>query len=500
LDVGAGDGRVFKAIKDIRPGYHFCIDEKYGIEKARAQSDDLIRKGVFIIGRDFFQTTLIDKEFAVIYSNPPYSIYVSWTLRLLKEASFRIMYLLLPVRWETNKEILQELERYEYTIIGTFDFLQGDRAARARVNLIRITRKTVKIDNQDYMQDAYDPFVRWIEENIGVFEDASKEPDYVQEEKWLKASSENPIEELVEQYNYEMTALIEGFKAIGKLPGRVINSIGLNKESIMEIIKQNIKSLKTRFWITAFNKIDPITERLTKDTREELIEKMKQFKGLDFNVDNIYSIIIWVIENFNRYTDEQTVTLFGKLTSAEYIKAYKSNRHWDKDTWRYDRASKENPYTGEKGKGKPERYILDYRFVTASRRGQYTYDGYSIVEDIIIVLRSLGANINKKWHAAPEKSGELQRIMMNNNGKSYKDDIALECRFYQNGNVHVKINQELMMKFNIEVARILGWIRGPQDIQDEFDVNEAEAVRYWNTNSLVKIGMSDVQMLEYKGA
>jgi hypothetical protein len=62
---------VFNAIKDPPPGFLFRIEEKYGIEKARAQSDDLIRKGVFIIGRDFFDTTLIDKKFAAIFSNPP---------------------------------------------------------------------------------------------------------------------------------------------------------------------------------------------------------------------------------------------------------------------------------------------------------------------------------------------------------------------------------------------------------------------------------------------
>jgi hypothetical protein len=111
LDVGAGDGRVFGAIKDIDATRRFIIDEKYGIEIARAQSDDLIRKGVFIIGRDFFQTALVDKQYSVIFSNPPYSIYEDWTIRLLKEASFGIMYLVLPVRWENNKDIAREIKQ-----------------------------------------------------------------------------------------------------------------------------------------------------------------------------------------------------------------------------------------------------------------------------------------------------------------------------------------------------------------------------------------------------
>jgi len=62
LDVGAGDGRVFGAINgengDVK------IDKLYGIEIAQSQADDLINRDVFIIGRDFFKTTLIDKSIA----------------------------------------------------------------------------------------------------------------------------------------------------------------------------------------------------------------------------------------------------------------------------------------------------------------------------------------------------------------------------------------------------------------------------------------------------
>jgi hypothetical protein len=57
-----------------------------------------------------------------------------------------------------------------------------------------------------------------------------------------------------------------------------------------------------------------------------------------------------------------------------------------------------------------------------------------------------------------------------------------------------------MLKFNIEVARILGWIRGPEDIQNEFEVGEAEAVNYWNKPALRMIGRSDLPLIEYKEA
>jgi hypothetical protein len=55
-----------------------------------------------------------------------------------------------------------------------------------------------------------------------------------------------------------------------------------------------------------------------------------------------------------------------------------------------------------------------------------------------------------------------------------------------------------MTKFNVEVARILGWIRGPKDIQDEFEVNEKEAAELWNKPALVMIGRGDIPLLEFK--
>jgi hypothetical protein len=492
LDVGAGDGRVFSAIKDPRPGFRFRVNEKYGIEKARAQSDDLIRKGVFIIGRDFFDTTLIDKRFAVIFSNPPFSIYAEWTLRLLREAAFAVMYLVLPVRWEANKEIGRELKNYSHEVLGEYDFAQGDRAARARVNLIRITHKD---RTKEGASKPIDPFVRWIEENIGKFEETKDAGKFDEEERWLKTKAENTVDELVEQYNYEMQALIEGFQAIGKLPGRVIKSIGLNKASIIEIIRQNIEGMKTRFWAIAFERLEPINQRLTFDTRHKLAEEMYQFKTLDFSADNIYSIIVWVIENFNKYTNEQIVAVFNALTEPDYIKAYKSNIHWDKDTWRCGGTGK-NPYSGSTGK--PERYILDYRFVARSQHGgRRYYSDYSIIADLIVVLRSLGATIDISQKIRPERHGEPQEIFMYYRNRT---QTAFVCRFYQNGNVHVKMNQELMMRFNIEVARILGWVRGPQDIQDEFEVSEEAAAEYWREAGLKMLGVSDLRMLECKEA
>jgi hypothetical protein len=498
LDVGAGDGRVFNAIKDKSKSRRFRVENKYGIEIANAQSDDLIRKGVFIIGRDFFQTSLIDKKYAVIFSNPPYSIYEDWTLRLLRESAFLVMYLVLPVRWEANKEILYEMTRFDYESIGEYDFSQGERAARARVNLIRIRNKTRRYeDYRGYKYTEYveqDPFVRWIEKYIGTFDEVSEKEvrDYEEEEKFLALKRDNDIDQLVDDYSTEMNSLLDGMKSIKSLPACVTKALKIDKKSLHQTIKEEIATLKKRYWRLAFGKLDAVTERLTYDTRNKLLGEMEEFKTLDFNAGNIRSIVIWIIEHHNEYVKEQTVALFNSLTEPDYIKAYKSNIHWDKDTWRYSRYEAKYP------NGKPEKYILDYRFVARSRAGYRGYgDKSSLVDDLIVVLRGLGADISQIIKINAMIKQKKQEAIFYNYAKQ-KTENAFECRFYENGNVHLKVNQALMTKFNVEVARILGWIRSPKDIQDEFEVNEKEAVELWNKPSLVMLGRGDIPLLEFK--
>jgi hypothetical protein len=103
---------------------------------------------------------------------------------------------------------------------------------------------------------------------------------------------------------------------------------------------------------------------------------MEEFKSLDFNAGNIRSIVIWIIEHHNEYTKEQTVAVFNSLAEPDFIKAYKSNKHWDKDTWRYSWIAAKYP------NGNPEKYMLDYRFVARSRAGYRGYgDKSSVVDD-----------------------------------------------------------------------------------------------------------------------
>jgi len=481
LDVGAGDGRVFGAIKGVKDDVR--IDKFYGIEIAQSQADDLINREVFIIGRDFFKTTLIDKRYSVIFSNPPYSVFVPWVQKLLDEANFGVMYLVLPVRWKTSIGKHPLFETHEVKTVGEFDFNNADRKAQVKVHLIRINPKSRKREEHfkgrslgayiEYgNEDDPDSFERWMETHIGKFKEEEPELEEAREVKLKNAA----FKDLVENYEYDLDSLLEAFKALGKLPYRVIEALGMNRKSVLETIKENIKALKNRYWRLAFDRISAINSRLTHDTRNKMLNQMEEFNTLDFNEDNLYSIIVWVVKHFNEYTSEQILSVFDKLTSQDYVRAYKSNVHWVKDDWRGN-------------KPKPEKYKLDYRLVTRCYKS-YRYDS-CVVDDFIVVCRSLGYYIHENTYLDHERLGAEQRFY------TVEGVHAFTARLYKNRNAHLKMNQDLMMKFNIEVAKLRKWVNNHRDIEDEFEVSEEEAIRLWNEAGLKLIGRSELRLLGY---
>ena len=263
---------------------------------------------------------------------------------MLGEANFGVMYLVLPIRWESSVGKHPSLKNYEVTILGEFDFSQGDRTARGRVNLIRINPKTKKVEEYYHgksigtyteygNEDDQDSFERWMETHIGNFNE--EEPE-LEEAKELKLKH-GTFEELVENYNYDMASLLDAFKALGKLPYRVIDALGMNRKSILETIRENIKTLKNRYWRLAFDRVSAINSRLTYKTRTEMLSQMKEFNTLDFNEDNLYSIIIWIVKHLTNTPESRfyrcSTNLLARIMSKR-IRAISTGRKITGDTER----------------------------------------------------------------------------------------------------------------------------------------------------------------------
>ena len=61
------------------------------------------------------------------------------------------------------------------------------------------------------------------------------------------------------------------------------------------------------------------------------------------------------------------------------------------------------------------------------------------------------------------------------------NDTFTTIRGHSNGNVHFQFNQEFIKKLNLEVGRLRGWIKTPQEAAEEFDITLEEANNYWKS-------------------
>ena len=184
LDIGAGDGRVIdmidkahrKASKDSCRG----VSSKYAVEKSQLLIQAM-PADVCIVGTDFLQQTLIDKKVDVIFCNPPYSEYEDWTNRIIRECNCGHVFMIIPERWKKSKTIQDSIERRKAksSVLASTDFLNAERAARAKVDIIHfdLTNKSASY-YEDTKGASVDPFDVWFADYFKIsIDDKKKDED-----------------------------------------------------------------------------------------------------------------------------------------------------------------------------------------------------------------------------------------------------------------------------------------------------------------------------------
>lgn len=124
-------------------------------------------RDIFVVGSDFKEQTLIDKKVDIVFSNPPYSEYLDWAVKIITEANASIVYLVIPERWSSQDQIIEAVaaRKGECGVIGKYDFLSADRRARAVVNVVRV--KLGHISGHSSSCNI-DPFDLWFATNFDI--------------------------------------------------------------------------------------------------------------------------------------------------------------------------------------------------------------------------------------------------------------------------------------------------------------------------------------------
>lgn len=469
------------------------IYQYYVMEKSRILLDQLDAETI-VLGTDFHSNTLIDKPVDTIFCNPPYSEYEDWTARIIRESVCASIYLIIPQRWKNSEKIKLALEtvktpynRYSNTfndkdkvkVIGSFDFMDAERAARAKVDIVFIDKSS---NSKDSGFDAFFDEIFGMEDKKGVNR-FKEEREKINTEI---ATGKNKIEILCNGYAAAQQQLFEHFKAITGLDADILDTIGIQKDKVKEALKCKIEGLKNIYWDAAFDSLDEITSRLTSTSRRKMLERFSGLKQVDFTAENVYALIVWVIKNSNQYFTSQMIDFFYGLSSADNVRSYKSNqRVFDNDDWGYRNR-------------KHDRYTLDYRIVCT----QYALPGNGSnwhydrgleremrdkISDICTVANNLGFTPGRIQF--PIEYGKKGFVYM----KDY-EMLLFEFKCYLNNNVHIKLNKEFIKALNVAVARELGWIHSRADIAREFTPEMAEGAEIYFDRTL-KIDLASVPLM-----
>ncbi len=503
LDIGAGNGSALKTLCELTKNTY---GKKYAIEKSKVLLSSL-PPDVFIIGTDFHQQTLIDKQVDVIFNNPPYSEFEEWMRRITTEANCQILYFVVPKRWKENVRIKKMIERRckihdfsemvdqvidgikersglgfkenEYDrrkfagdceVLGSMTFEESEyRKARAEIEIVKI-----KFKNKGYRRDfelEEDPFDIWFDEYFPIKaekqEGEEEERERPAEKLHNLVKGVNIIDRLEELYQKDFERLLGNYHALEGLDYSLFKELGVDLKQLKGGLKSKISGLKNLYWRELFDSLDAITNRLTGNSRKSLLETLTAHTSVDFTSSNAYAVVIWAIKNANEYFDKQLTEVYLDVTDQEAVRNYKSNKRVVTDEWRYARREWSH-------------YTLDYRIIlkgyacfSDSSYSRWEYPNglkkevNDRLNDLCTVAKNLGFDVATDSLHLEWAPGKMNEFLMR------EGSLFMDVRAYKNGNIHIRCNQDFMRKFNVEAGRLNGWVKSPIEAKEEMDLDEA---------------------------
>lgn len=513
LDVGAGNGKVLDALRAADLG----LDAFYAIEKSDILLGQLDAR-IFVVGTAFEEQSLISKQVDIVFSNPPYSIFAEWCTKIIREAAAPVAYLVIPQRWEENEAIAAALKFRKATAraIGDFDFLNSeDRTARAKVHLVRV----------DLPRETDDAFQRMFDEQFADLlrsYEGEREGEAGEAPKVGKKSEPafaglvvgpNYVEALVNLYLAEMGNIMRNYELVSKLDARLLKEFGIKPDTICACLKARLADLRLVYWRELFSKMRALTDRLTKSSREGLLNTLNANVHVDFTVSNVQAVLLWAIKNSNRYIDSQLIETYEYMIATANVVLYASNHKvFEMGGWRYNKD----------GNGSTH-FALNYRIVMHSCGGLNTSSwndwekrecngldtrAFHFLRDLACVANNLGFTCS----TAPDclasgrdtwTSGAVRVVYYQPRGKA-KPAILFEARAFKNGNMHIRLAKEFALALNVEHGRLKGWLRTKQEAASELKEPKAGAffkvnVQLLQGSGLLALPSSEPPMIEPEG-
>lgn len=508
LDIGAGSGKILLALRDDEK---LSVSNLYAIEKSLPLLQAL-PPDIMIVGTDLREQSLLSKPADLTFCNPPYSQFEEWAVKIIKESTSPLIYLIIPQRWEKSAAIAEALATAskQSKIIQSFDFENAeDRSARAKVDLIFISDAKERPSygrrrgHDSYgTKEAPPAFQRQFAEQfadfIAAFESTADNRPKGQHHSSTadKFAALVPGESypaaLVAMYQADIAHIQKNYAAAALLDPDLLREFDISPAKVCACLLHRLDGLRSLYWHQLFNKLAAINDKLTAGSRSQLLGKLHRHVNVDFTLTNIEAVVLWVLKNANQHFDTQLITCFENLTAKCNVKLYKSNnRVFVESGWRYEK-SEQNTH-----------YALDYRIIT-HRSGGITASSYrgtnglsdeasTLLQDIRTVAQNLGfmkcsseQPTGKHWTSGTANSYDYQ------DPKTGRNQTLFSVRAFGNGNMHFKFSQKFILALNVEHGRLQGWIKNPQQAAEE--MQEPAAAAYFKSNLALPASYNPLQL------
>jgi len=455
---------------------------------------------VVLLGSDFLSQTLIDKKMDCIFCNPPYSEYETWAEKIIREGNAEKIVLVIPERWKNSGQIKDALaaRKYSYDVIGNFDFNNAERRARAVVDVVAILPESATYEGRSYNNRQTDPFDLWFDSTFKLNADKIAESDL--KEKELRQdeiiASGDTAENLVQFYNADMQKLYDNYRALEKLDTEIFRELKVDVKMLKKSLRERLKGLKLLYWDLLFKKYDRLTTRLTTAGRDKVVKRLNDNTAIDFTLENIFQLTMWIIRHSNTLFDEQLTDFFFNLARSENIHRYKSNLRWNDSDWKYmkEKCYNYGTFRVDQARETLRNIMLDYRVIVTGWKN-FDLDWYKkqmsdscrdFLYDMSVIGENLGFRLDFK---IPGKYDEVDIAEWSNFDILTADGkVFANVKLYKNGNRHIKFCKEFMKKLNVEMARINGWVHDKGEAAREMDIPETELAGLWGGNMKVGIG------------
>lgn len=468
LDIGAGDGRALERLQQLcqsEERWESVYLRKFAIEKSMLHLANM-PKDIVVIGTEFREQTLVDKEVDVVFCNPPYSEYEDWAYRILRECAAEYVYLVIPRRWRDSQrleDVVSDLD-LEHESLGEFDFENAERRARAKVEIVRFDMGARK---------SHAAFDRAIEDMLPDLDRFDCEVDEKQAEPrpWGREVAEggNLVDSLVAAHDAEQGELYETYRSVVQINPNLLKELGVTKAAILEGLRSKIIGLKNRYWEVLFEHLQDVRRKFATKQRRAFLDSLRDKTVIDFTPGNVRSMLIWIAKWSSEYFDEQLVELFKSMAQHANVHRYKSNdRVFRKDNWRYLHESDSH-------------YKLDYRIVVEGFGGintsQWSWESHNGLEnrsheflaDFVTIANNLGF--------ACSDSSNTKRWVSNKKNTIWLDDgePLMEVRAFKNGNLHIKVAKRVMLAINVQAGKLLGWVHSAEEAVRELQPDPEDA-------------------------